>query len=51
MQIGNEFNKMQSRCHLLAERNFNGHYKHDCQITQEKYINLVSYYNADLDCD
>ena len=49
MQIGNEFHEMQLRCHLLAERNFDRHHKHDCRIAQEKYIKLASYYNKDLD--
>ena len=51
MQIGGGFHKIQSRCHLLAERNFNRHHKHDCQITQEKYIKLAFDYNKDPDFD
>ena len=47
MQIGNVFYKLQSRCRLLAERNFHMHHKHYCPIAQEEYINMVSYYNAD----
>ena len=41
----------QSRCHLLAERNFNRYHKHYCQLAQEKHIKLASYYNKDLDFD
>ena len=47
MQRGNVFYNLQSMCRLLAERNFHSHHKHDCQISEEEYINLVSYYNAD----